>query len=181
MKLLFVSDLHGSLHYGREFERIYQEENPDYLVLLGDLLYHGARNPLTEEYNPKELIPILNKYKDRIIAVRGNCDSEVDQMVLEFEIMGDYSTILVDGIRLFLTHGHKYNAQNLPKLSARDVLVHGHTHLPLAEKTGEYYVFNPGSIALPKGGNLNSYGVYEEGQFRVKALDKSTILELKLD
>lgn len=181
MKILFISDIHGSHYYGKKIEEIYGKENPDILVLLGDLLYHGARNPLTEEYSPKELIPILNKYSQKIIAVRGNCDSEVDQMVLDFETMGDYSIVFVDGLKLFLTHGHKYNGDSLPKLKSFDVLIHGHTHIPLAESREGFYIFNPGSITLPKGGHPNSYGVYEDKKFSVKSLDGSELKTLDIE
>src|SRR5690554_3400773 len=149
MKLFFMSDIHGSLHFlNRALER-FEEEKADYMVLLGDQLYHGARNPLPLEYNPKKVIEILNGYSDKIIAVRGNCDSEVDEMVLDYPIMATYSTVLYNGKRLFLTHGHIYNENNMPKLSTGDVFIYGHTHIPKAEKLDNIFVINPGSITLP--------------------------------
>lgn len=180
MKLLFVSDIHGSHYYGKKMQDIVEREKPDHIVLLGDILYHGARNPLTEEYSPKELIPLLNSYSDKIIAVRGNCDSEVDQMVLDFELMADYSILLVDKLKLFLTHGHIYNGEKLPKGKGFDVMVHGHTHIPVAEHRDGFVLFNPGSITLPKGGHSNSYGVYEDKVFSVKALDGAEMIKLKI-
>ncbi|OHW61796.1 phosphodiesterase YfcE [Andreesenia angusta] len=180
MKLLFISDIHGSYHYGKKIEEIYEKEKPDQLVLLGDLLYHGARNPLTEEYSPKDLIPVLNKYRDKVMAVRGNCDSEVDQMVLDFDITADYSIIFVDGLKFFITHGHIYNESKLPK-GAFDVMVHGHTHIPVAEKKEHFYLFNPGSITLPKGGHPSSYGVYENREFSVKDIAGVEMLKVKVE
>jgi len=159
MKLLFISDIHGSLYFAKMAIEAYEKERADYIVLLGDVLYHGARNPLPREYNPKETAGLLNGYADRIIAVRGNCDSEVDEMVLSFPIMSTYSSILCKGKRLFLTHGHIYNEDRLPKLMDGDVLIYGHTHIPKADKKEGIYIINPGSITLPKENHPNTYGV----------------------
>jgi putative phosphoesterase len=180
MKLLFVSDIHGSLYYTKKALEVYQKEQADYLVLLGDELYHGARNPLPREYNPQEVAQLLNKYADRSIAVRGNCDSEVDQMVLTFPIMASYSNVLYEGKRLFLTHGHHYNDDNLPSLSQGDIFIFGHTHLPKAEKKEGLFIINPGSITLPKENNPNTYGVLEKGVFRIKDLEGNVCNELNL-
>lgn len=181
MKILFASDIHGSMHYAKILEDIIKREEPDYIALLGDLLYHGARNPLTEDYSPKGVTEILNRYKDKIVAVRGNCDSEVDKMVLDFDIMADYTIVLAGRRKLFLTHGHIYNVENPPTLMERDVLIFGHTHIPLAEKSSDYYVFNPGSITLPKENNPNSYGVYEDEVIYVRELDGKEMLKLELE
>lgn len=178
MKLLFVSDIHGSFYYANKAMEIFQVENADYIVLLGDELYHGARNPLPKEYNPVEVTNLLNKFARKIIAVRGNCDSEVDQMVLDFPVMSDYSTILYNGRRLFLTHGHIYNINNIPKLNEGDVLIYGHTHVPLAEKKDGIFVINPGSITFPKENNPNTYGVLEDDVFRIKELDGKVFREI---
>lgn len=180
MKLFFMSDIHGSLYYlNRALER-FQEELANYIVILGDELYHGARNPLPKEYNPKKVAEILNNYSDRIIAVRGNCDSEVDEMVLDFPIMATYSIILYEGKRLFLTHGHIYNENNMPKLSEGDVFIYGHTHIPKAEKMDSIFIINPGSITLPKESNPHTYGVLEKDVFTIKDLDGNVFKEISI-
>lgn len=180
MKLLFISDIHGSLYYLNRILELCQEESPDYIAILGDELYHGARNPLPKEYNPKAVTELLNSYKDKIIAVRGNCDSEVDQMVLEYPMLSDYSIILYNDKRLFLTHGHIYNSDNLPNLSKGDVLIYGHTHIPLAEKHRDIFILNPGSITFPKENTPNSYGVLENHIFKIKTLDGDIYKEIEL-
>ena len=147
MKLFIISDIHGSLYYLKKVMEIFEKENYDKLVILGDELYHGPRNPLPKDYSPKEVIEILNKYKDKIIAVRGNCDSEVDQMVLSYPIMSDYSMIYLGNKRVFLTHGHIYNIDNPLPMSEGDILLYGHFHIPMIEKKDERYFFNPGSIS----------------------------------
>ena len=138
--MFFISDIHGSIYYAKKAVERFESENADYMVILGDILYHGARNPLPLEHNPKEVIALLNELKDMIIAVRGNCDSEVDEMVLEFPIMATYSHILYNSRRFFLTHGHIYNEDNLPSLGKGDVFLYGHTHIPVAEERG--YIHN---------------------------------------
>lgn len=138
------------------------------MVLLGDLLYHGPRNPLPKDYEPSSVLALLNSYKDKIISVRGNCDSEVDQMVLAFPMLADY-TILFDGTRrIFATHGHLYNEDQMPPLEDGDMLIHGHTHIPVAKEVKGRYIVNPGSISLPKENNPNSYGVLEDGVVTIK-------------
>jgi putative phosphoesterase len=180
MKLLVISDIHGSAYYAKKAIEAYKKENADYIVILGDELYHGARNALPKEYNPKEVTQLLNSYADKITAIRGNCDSEVDEMVLEFPIMATYSSILYNGRRLFLTHGHIYNESNLPKLSDGDIFMYGHTHIPVAEKKGNVYVFNPGSITLPKENNPNTYGVLDGNYLRVKEFNGEIFKELDI-
>ncbi|NLM12154.1 MAG: phosphodiesterase [Epulopiscium sp.] len=180
MKLFFISDIHGSAYYARKALEIFEREKADYIVILGDELYHGPRNPLPLEYNPQEVIALLNNVGDKIIAVRGNCDSEVDEMVLNFPIMSTYSTIFYNGKRLFLTHGHVYNEANLPKLSSGDVLIYGHTHIPKAEKSGDIFIINPGSISLPKENHPNSYGTLEDDVFKIKNLEGETFKEIKI-
>ena len=167
MKILFISDIHGSVFYLKKAMEVFQRENPDYMVILGDELYHGARNPLPPEYNPKEAAALLNGYAEKIIAIRGNCDSEVDEMVLDYPIMSTYSTLLWENRRIFLTHGHIYNEDKLPKLRAGDVFAYGHTHIPKAEKRGGVYVFNPGSITFPKENHPNTYGMLEGEMLKV--------------
>ncbi|NLZ48876.1 MAG: phosphodiesterase [Clostridiales bacterium] len=181
MKLLFVSDIHGSLFYAHKAIESFHNENAQHIIFLGDILYHGPRNPLPKDYYPKEVANLLNNYADKIIAVRGNCDSEVDQMMLNFPIMADYSNILYKGRRLFLTHGHIYNADNIPNLSKGDLLIYGHTHVPRAEKRGHIYIINPGSVSIPKESSPNSYGVLKDNVFRIKGLDGKVIKEIVLD
>ncbi|MCT4593809.1 MAG: phosphodiesterase [Anaeromicrobium sp.] len=180
MKLMFVSDIHGSIYYAKRAIEILEKEKAQALILLGDILYHGPRNPLPKEYNPKEVAELLNKYKDKIVAIRGNCDSEVDQMVLDFPISADYNYILHGDKRLFLTHGHIYNENNMDRLSSGDVLIHGHTHIPVAKEVGDKYVINPGSITLPKENNPNSYGVLENNLFQIKDLRGNVLKSISL-
>ncbi len=179
-KLLIASDLHGSAYYTKELVKIFEDGNFDKLVLLGDLLYHGPRNPLTKDYNPQKVSEMLNGMKDKIIAVRGNCDSEVDQMVLEFPIMADYATIFECSKTIFLTHGHLFNEEKLPNFAKGDVLVHGHTHLTELANKGEYIFLNPGSVSLPKGNCTNSYATYEDGVFCTKTLSGNVIDTLSI-
>lgn len=181
MKLFFISDIHGSSYYLSKFLERYREEEGDYLIILGDILYHGARNDLPRGYNPKEVIALLNKYSHEIIAVRGNCDSEVDEMVLEFPIRADYSNILYGDRRIFLTHGHIYNEDEMPSLKEGDIFFYGHSHLPRAEKKDGIYFLNPGSISLAKGGNPNSYGVLEDELFTIRDLDGNRFKEILVD
>ncbi|MCX7708686.1 MAG: phosphodiesterase [Clostridia bacterium] len=181
MKLFFVSDIHGSLHYLQKALENFKRENADYIVILGDELYHGARNPLPLDYNPKEVAQQLNEFADKIIAIRGNCDSEVDEMVLDFPLMSTYSTIFYEGRRLFLTHGHIYHGNNLPKLKDGDVFLYGHTHVPVAEKKGNIYIINPGSITFPKENSPNSYGILDGNHFRIKDLDGNLYKEVIFD
>lgn len=178
MKLFFMSDIHGSLYFLNKALERFEEEKADYIVILGDELYHGARNPLPKDYNPKKVAEVLNTYSNRIIAIRGNCDSEVDEMVIDFPIMATYSTILYEGKRLFLTHGHIYNENNMPKLKDGDVFIYGHTHIPKIEKAGDIYVINPGSITFPKEDNPHTYGVLEENVFTIKDLDGNVFKEI---
>ncbi|QEK11742.1 phosphodiesterase [Crassaminicella thermophila] len=180
MKLFFVSDIHGSLYYFKKALEAYESEKADHMVILGDALYHGPRNPLPKEYSPKEVAELLNTYKDNIIAVRGNCDSEVDQMIIDYPMMGDYAIILYNNRKLFLTHGHVYNKDHLPNLRENDVLIHGHTHIPVAEKMDKIYLLNPGSIALPKENNPNSYAVLEKDLFEIKDLSGNVIKSIHL-
>ena len=134
MKLMFASDIHGSAYYCRKMLEAYQAEEAGRLILLGDILYHGPRNDLPKEYAPKEVIAMLNLMKNDICAVRGNCEAEVDQMVLDFPVMADYALILYGERNLYATHGHIYNENNLPPLKNGDILIHGHTHVLKAEK-----------------------------------------------
>lgn len=171
VKLFFVSDIHGSAYYLKKALQRFNEDGADYIVILGDELYHGARNPLPRDYNPKEVTALLNEYSSRIIAVRGNCDSEIDSVVLDFPMMSDYSVLFYNGRRLFLTHGHIYNEENMPKLKSGDAMLYGHTHVPRAEKVGDVFLINPGSITFPKENYPNSYGILKDNIFEIKNLD----------
>lgn len=180
MKLLFVSDIHGSVFYLKKAIEVFEKEKADQMIILGDLLYHGPRNPLPKEYNPKEVLTILNQYKDKIISVKGNCDSEVDQMVLEFPIMAEYSIIFNGKKKVFATHGHKFNKDNVPNISDGDILIHGHTHIPVAERLDNIILLNPGSISLPKENNPNSYGIMTDTRFEIKDFDNNELLSINL-
>ncbi len=171
MKLLIASDLHGSAYWCRKLMDAWDREQPERVLLLGDLLYHGPRNDLPDEYNPKEVLSLLNARKDRILCVRGNCDTEVDQMVLEFPILADYAWISADGRRIFATHGHVYNANHLPPMCAGEILLHGHTHIPAWENHGAFRIYNPGSVSIPKGGSQPGYMIMENGVFTWKTPD----------
>ena len=174
MKLMFASDIQGSAYYCRKMLEAYQAEEAGRLILLGDILYHGPRNDLPKEYAPKEVIAMLNLMKNDICAVRGNCEAEVDQMVLDFPVMADYALILYGERNLYATHGHIYNENNLPPL------IHGHTHVLKAEKREDYTLLNPGSVSIPKEGNPPSYAILEDGLFTIKGFDGTIIKELQL-
>ena len=170
MKWMIASDLHGAAGYVRRLLERFEQEEADRLLLLGDILYHGPRNDLPPEYAPKEVIALLTPYKDRIFCVRGNCDTEVDQMVLSFPLMNTYEMIEADGLLLFATHGHVYGPSSPPPFVRFDVMLNGHTHTSAMQDTGEYYYVNPGSTSIPKGGTVNSYMTLENGLFILKRL-----------
>ncbi|WP_394146310.1 phosphodiesterase [Vibrio atypicus] len=181
MKLFFASDLHGCLSATEKTLAKFDQSGADTLVLLGDVLNHGPRNPVPEHYNPLAVAESLNQYSDRIIAVRGNCDSEVDQMLLSFPMMMDYSWVLLEsGQRIFLTHGHLYNANKRPALKARDVIAHGHSHIPVAELDGEQFIFNPGSVAFPRDGYVASYGLLDGNELKVITFEGDMIASTKI-
>lgn len=167
MKLLIASDIHGSAVWCKKMLEAFEKEGADKLALLGDILYHGPRNPLPDGYSPQEVFAMLNPVADRIIAVRGNCDSEVDQMVLDFNVSSDYAVLYDGATKITLSHGHR----PVPPLGKGDVYITGHTHVPLnvVEKEG-YLHLNPGSVSLPKEGSAHGYIVYENGNFAFKTL-----------
>ncbi len=168
---MFASDIHGCAPSCELMFRRFDEEKAEKLFLLGDILYHGPRNDLPDGYAPKKVIELLNGRKKDLLCVRGNCDTEVDQMVLDFPIMAEYALLYLDGRTVFLTHGHRYNTENPPALNKGDVLLHGHTHIQTIDDSFGYVYINPGSVSLPKGGNEKSYLVYENGVFTVKRLE----------
>ena len=162
MKWMIASDLHGSLYYCKEMLAAFEREQADRLLLLGDLLYHGPRNDLPRDYAPKQVILLLNEHKQQLLCVRGNCDAEVDQMVLEFPILADYAVLPVGKRLIYATHGHVYNLKNLPPLAVGDVLLHGHTHVPAWTPFGERNLYcNPGSVSIPKEDSPHSYMTLE--------------------
>ena len=179
MKLLIASDVHGDLASATRIIELMKKEGCERLVLLGDILYHGPRNDLPSCYDPKGVIELLNKHSDSILAVRGNCDTEVDQMVLNFPILADYAFIAVDGLRIFATHGHKFNTSTPPALGSGDILLHGHTHVLCYEPFGDKNVYiNPGSVSIPKGGNPKTYIIYENRKFTTRDLDGNAVAEM---
>ena len=165
MKIMVASDIHGSASYCQKMTEAYKNSGAQKLLLLGDILYHGPRNDLPKEYAPKKVIEMLNNISDEILCVRGNCDSEVDQMVLKFNIMAEYA-IIYDGERMiFATHGHKFNKDNLPSLKKGDILLHGHTHIPVNESIDGITVMNPGSASIPKENSWHGYMIIENGTY----------------
>ncbi len=171
-KLMIASDLHGDAVCVDKLLCRYKESGADRLLLLGDLLYHGPRNDLPCGYDPKAVIELLNSVKNELLCVRGNCDTEVDAMVLDFPIMADYAYIAVDGVVMLATHGHKYNLEALPPLKKGEILLHGHTHVSAAESFGESNIYiNPGSVSIPKGGTPRGYAVYENRTFTFFTLE----------
>lgn len=168
MKLLIASDIHGSAYYCDLLIKAFEKEKADKMLLLGDILYHGPRNDLPEEYAPKKVIEMLNGIKDRIFCVRGNCDAEVDQMVLNFPILADYCVIPVKNKIMYCTHGHKYNENNLPPISHGDILLNGHTHIPKCNIHEDFIYMNSGSVSIPKANTQHSYMILEDGVFTWK-------------
>lgn len=178
MKYMFASDIHGSAWYCREMLEQYEKSGADRLILLGDLLYHGPRNDLPKEYDPKKVIDMLNGKKNEIYAVRGNCEAEVDQMVLGFPVMADYAVMVLNGLNFFVTHGHLFNQDHLPPMKAGDILIHGHTHVLKAERMGAGFLLNPGSVSIPKEGNPPTYAVLDGQSFRILDFEGNVIKKL---
>lgn len=171
MKIMVASDIHGSFYYGKLMIEAFIREKADRLLLLGDILYHGPRNDLPKEYEPKKVIDLLNQYKESILCVRGNCDTEVDQMVLEFPIMADYAVIINGTRSIYATHGHQYNENNMPPLQKGDILLNGHTHVPKCVEYEHYIYMNPGSVSIPKENSGNSYMIINERTYTWKDLE----------
>ena len=172
MNLMIASDIHGSAYYCKKMLEAFNREKTDKILLLGDLLYHGPRNNLPDEYDTKKVAAMLNEIKGRVMCVRGNCDSEVDQMMLEFPIMAEYCMIYISGKVIFATHGHILNTKNLPALSDGEILLHGHTHVPAWETFGNNNMYiNPGSVSIPKDGSKHSYMMLNDKGIIWKDLD----------
>lgn len=171
MKLMIASDIHGSAVFCQRLLEAFDRERAGQLLLLGDLLYHGPRNDLPQGYAPKEVIALLNPRRDRLLCVRGNCDTEVDQMVLDFPILADYCILYTGERMIFATHGHKFHLDALPPLRRGDILLHGHTHVPAWEPFGvDQLYLNPGSVSIPKAGSQRGYLTLEHGVFQWKNL-----------
>lgn len=171
MKIIIASDIHGSAYWCAKLLEAYRAEGAKMLLLLGDVLYHGPRNNLPDEYDPKKVIAMLNEIKAEILCVCGNCDTEVDQMVLDFPILSQNAVVFADGVKIYATHGHKFNKDNLPPLSAGDVLVYGHTHVALDTVVGGVRCLNPGSVSIPKENTGHGYIIFEDGEFTRKVFD----------
>ena len=165
MKFMIASDIHGSAYYCDKMLEAFRAEGAGRLLLLGDLLYHGPRNDLPKDYAPKEVIKMLNQVKEDVFCVRGNCEAQVDQMVLEFPVMATYAVIPFKDNIIFATHGHKFNENSLLPLKRGDVLLNGHTHIPKYTAHESYIYVNPGSVSRPKEGSKNSYMLFEDGRF----------------
>lgn len=171
MKLMFASDIHGSAYAMEQLCTAFAREQPRRLFLLGDLLYHGPRNDLPRDYAPKRVIERLNGMKEQLLAVRGNCEAEVDQMVLEFPVMAEYAILTAGTRMIFATHGHVFNEKNLPPLHKGDILLHGHTHVPKCVAHENYIYMNPGSVSIPKENSYHGYMTWEGSDFVWKDLE----------
>ncbi len=181
MKLLIASDIHGSAYYCKKLIELYRAVGADRLLLLGDILYHGPRNDLPAEYSPKQVTEMLNAISDEIMCVRGNCEAEVDQMMLKFPVMADYALIPEEKNVIFATHGHLFNEGKLPCLKSGDVLLHGHTHIPVCKKLdcGVTYV-NPGSVSIPKENSAHGCAIYENGLMEWLDLDGNSYMSHRI-
>lgn len=182
-KLMIASDIHGSAYWCRRLLEAYAREGAERLLLLGDILYHGPRNDLPEAYSPREVIAMLDPLAGRLLCVRGNCDAEVDQMVLHFPILADYAVLPLGERLIYATHGHTHNCQTPPPLQPGDILLHGHTHVPAWEpfgEAGEELYLNPGSVSIPKAGSVHGYMTLElaTGRFDWKDMDGNTYYSL---
>lgn len=180
MKWLIASDIHGSAYYAEKLVSAYKAEQADRMLLLGDVLYHGPRNDLPKDYAPKKVIAMLNAMKEDILCVRGNCDTEVDQMVLEFPVLADYAVLCHGKKMIYCTHGHVYNTGKLPPLHKGDVLLHGHTHVPVIDEHEDYVYLNPGSASIPKENSWHGYMILEDGVFTWKDFDGEVHLRYQL-
>ncbi len=171
MKWLIASDIHGSYYYCEQLIQRFYEEKADKILLLGDVLYHGPRNDLPKDYAPKKVIELLNGLSDKIMCVRGNCDTEVDQMVLSFPVLADYGILTVGKRMIYATHGHKYNPETLPPLQKGDALLYGHIHVPKCYTENDILILNPGSVSIPKENSEHSYMILEDNKLTWKNLE----------
>ena len=180
MKLLIYSDIHGDLDSMEKVLKAYNEEKADKILILGDLLYHGPRNDLPSTYAPKKVIELLNNNKEQLFTVRGNCDTEVDQMVLNFPILADYAILYLGGHRVYITHGHNFGENNPPQMRDGDILMNGHTHVPACRNKDNFLYINPGSVSIPKENSVHGYMTWEDGTFYWKDLDGTVVSMYKL-
>ena len=180
MKWMIVSDIHGSEYYCKEVLQAFDREQADRLLLLGDLLYHGPRNDLPKEYAPKKVMELLNARKDKLLCVRGNCDAEVDQMVLQFPVLADYAVLSAGSRLIYATHGHVYGEQNPPPLAKGDILLCGHTHVPKCVEYGTFVYMNPGSASIPKENSHHGYMTLEDGVFLWKDFEGNSIQQYEI-
>ena len=181
MKWMIASDLHGSYYYAQQLQQAFEREQADRLLFLGDLLYHGPRNDLPRDYAPKKVIPLLNSLAPRLLCVRGNCDAEVDQMVLTFPVLADYAVLPVGQRLVYVTHGHVFNLNHLPPLAPRDILLHGHTHVPAWTDFGQGNLYlNPGSVSIPKENTAHSYMTLEGSTACWKTMEGACYHQLQL-
>ena len=181
MKWMIASDLHGSAYYCRKMLEAFEREGADRLFLLGDLLYHGPRNDLPRDYAPKKVIPLLNSLAPKLLCVRGNCDAEVDQMVLNFPVLADYAVLPVGQRLVYVTHGHVFNLNHLPPLAPGDILLHGHTHVPAWTNFGQGSLYlNPGSVSIPKESTAHSYMTLEGNTACWKTMEGACYHQLQL-
>lgn len=181
MKWLIASDIHGSALYAERLMAAFEREDAQRMLLLGDLLYHGPRNALPEGYDPPRVIALLNERKDRLLCVRGNCEAEVDQMVLRFPVLADYALLPLENRLIFITHGYLYNEEHLPPLQKGDILLHGHTHVPACREHEDFVYLNPGSVSIPKENSPHSYMTLENGLFTWKTLEGEAYREYRVE
>lgn len=174
-KLMIASDIHGSARWCGSLLDCFAQEGADSLLMLGDILYHGPRNSLPDGYEPGKVIAMLNPLRDRLLCVRGNCDGEVDQMVLDFPVLADYALLLLGDQTVYATHGHHYNEQTPPPFSGGSILLYGHTHVPVCVRHDTFVAMNPGSVSIPKQGSAHSCMIWEEGVFRWKNLENGSV------
>ena len=178
MKIMFLSDIHGIKTNLKVVGDLFKKENCNKLVVLGDLFYIGPRNEMKEDYDIKAVVEFLNTYKDKIICIRGNCDSLVDQYVCDFPLIGEIGVLSIDGKDLYLTHGHIYNEKKWEYQNT--ILIYGHEHIPYIREKENNLFINPGSISLPKEDNPPTYMIYENGVFTIRDIFGNTIAEKRI-
>lgn len=178
MKVLVFSDIHGSSYYANKIKEIVEKENPEKIILLGDIYYHGPRNDLSQEYAPMKVAEVLNGLKENLLVVKGNCDAEVDEMISEFKFE-DHLLLNINGKNIYFTHGHKYNIEVIP-YEDFEILIYGHIHQGFIQEKEGYIFANPGSISLPKCGTAHSYLVLDDGLITLKDVDGNLIQEYKV-
>lgn len=175
MKVLVLSDIHGSGYYADKINEINKKENPEKIIILGDIYYHGPRNELSQEYNPMKVAQVLNSLKDKLLVVKGNCDAEVDEMISEFKF-NEHLLININDKNFYFTHGHKYNIEKIP-YDDFDILIYGHIHQGFIQEKEGYIFANPGSISLPKCNTEHSYIILDENKIILKNAEGNILQE----